>query len=85
MIFSWRTGWTSHIPAKAKSGRLSSSANRWVTFGRLSVHSQNELAGTRQRQPALSHPRQYGDLRLRTFVTGALPRLGGGGNPSTSW
>jgi hypothetical protein len=34
------------IPAKAKSGRLSSSANQCVTFGRLSVHSQNDVAGT---------------------------------------
>ena len=52
------------IPAKAKSGRHSSSANQWVTFGWLSVHSQNEVAGTRQRHSALSHPRQIGRLQI---------------------
>jgi hypothetical protein len=67
--------------ANANSGRLSSSANQWVTFGRVSVHSQNDVAGTKQRHSALSHARQYGDFKLRTFVTGTVPRFGGGGKP----
>jgi hypothetical protein len=46
-----------------------------------SIHSQKEVAGTRQRHSALSQPRQYGDFRLRTFVTGTAPRFGGGGKP----
>jgi hypothetical protein len=54
---------------------------KWVTFGRLSVHSQNDVAGTRQRHSGLSQKRQYGDFRLRTLVTGAGPRFGGGGKP----
>jgi hypothetical protein len=53
-----------------------------VSFERVSVLSQNDVAGTRQRHSALSQPRQRGDFRLRTFVTGALPRWGGGGSPS---
>jgi hypothetical protein len=36
------------MPAKAKSGRLSSRANQFVTFGRQSVHSQNDVAGVRR-------------------------------------
>jgi hypothetical protein len=46
------------LPAKANSGRLSSSANQCVTFGRLSVHSQKDVAGTKQRHSDFSHPRQ---------------------------
>src|SRR5262245_51444155 len=69
------------MPANAKSGRLSSSANQCVTLGRVSVHSQNDVAGTRHRHSAFSHPPQYGDFRLGTLVTGTVPRFGGGGNP----
>jgi hypothetical protein len=43
-----------HIPAKAKTDRLSLSANQCVTFGQLSVHSQNDVAGTRQRHSAFA-------------------------------
>jgi hypothetical protein len=43
-----------HMPAKANSGQLSSSANQRATFGRLSVHSQNDVAGTKQRHSAFN-------------------------------
>jgi DNA-binding XRE family transcriptional regulator len=46
------------MPANANNGRDSSRANQWGTLGLLSVYSQNEVAGTRQREPRLSHPRQ---------------------------
>jgi len=45
-------------PAKANKGRLSSRANQCVILGRLSVHSQNEVAGINERHCGLSHPRQ---------------------------
>ena len=32
--------------------------NQCVTCGRLSVHSQNEISGVRQRDLALNHPRR---------------------------
>jgi hypothetical protein len=32
--------------------------NQCVTLGRLSVHSQNDVAGTRQRHSAFNQPRQ---------------------------
>jgi hypothetical protein len=69
------------IPAKANGARSTSSANQCGTFGVLSVYSQNEVAGTRQRHSGFSHPRQYGEATLRTFVTGRPPMFGGGGNP----
>jgi hypothetical protein len=60
-------------PTKAKSGRLSSRANQCVTFGRASVHSQNEVAGTRQRCCGPSHGRQCGEAAFLTLVIGRLP------------
>lgn len=53
--------------------RISGPEREELILRRLSVHSQKEVAGTRQRHSALSQPRQSGDLRLRTLVTGALP------------
>ena len=71
------------MPANQKSGRSSRSANQWVTLGRLSVHSQKLVTGTRQRCSGFSHGRQKLLFRLRTLVTGREP-LGGGGNPQRS-
>jgi hypothetical protein len=81
-IGRWRSH-NRHMPAKANSGRLSSSANQCVTFG-----PQNDVAGTKQRHSAFNQPRQYGGSRLRTFVTGAVLRFGGGREPQriiVSW
>jgi hypothetical protein len=52
-----------------------------VTFGLASVHSQKLVAGTKHLNSGFSHSRQYGLLTLPTFVTGRVPKLGGGGNP----
>jgi hypothetical protein len=46
------------IPAKAKGGRVSSRANQRGTLGLESVHSQNDVAGTKQRNSGLSQLRQ---------------------------
>jgi hypothetical protein len=68
------------IPAKAKSGRLSSSPNQiGVFFGFASAFSQNALTGTRQRFNEPSQRRQWGLDVLRIFVIGALPNCGGPG------
>src|SRR5688572_21296652 len=65
------------MPAKAKDVLSSSKANQCGTFGRESVHSQNDVAGIRQRYFAwLSQLRQYGLFVLRTLVTGRVPRFG---------
>src|SRR5687768_5854456 len=69
------------MPAKAKGGRVSSRANQCGTFGLVSVHSQNDVAGTRQRNSGFSQLRQYELFVLRTLVTGLGPPLGGGGKP----
>src|SRR5271165_161942 len=65
------------IPAKKASGRLSSKANQ--TGGRdpsgSASFSENEENGTTQRLSTPSHGRQWGDERLRMFVTpGSLLR-----------
>src|SRR5262249_36852603 len=43
--------------------------NHVGTLGVLSVYSQNDVAGTRQRFSSLSHPRQCGEETLRMLVT----------------
>jgi hypothetical protein len=47
------------MPAKASSGRSSSSANRTGVFlGLVSAYSEKEETGTRQRNAGLSQSRQ---------------------------
>src|SRR5690242_1702193 len=75
-----------HIPAKANSGRLSSSANHTTSFFFVSgfgsgAYSAKLLAGTRHRFSGFSQPRQCGDDVLRMLVTGAAPVRGDGGMP----
>src|SRR5690348_14711936 len=75
-----------HIPAKANSGRLSSSANHTTSFFFVSgfgsgAYSAKLLAGTKHRFSGLSHMRQCGEEVLRIFVTGGPPVRGGGGIP----
>jgi hypothetical protein len=61
-------------PAKANKGLSSPGANQMgVSRGFVSAYSQNDVAGTRQRFPLPSHPRQCGLLTLRMLVTGAPP------------
>src|ERR1700722_16505370 len=56
-------------PAKANSGRSSLSANHvGVLRGFVSAYSQKLVAGTRQRLPAESQPRQCGLETLRMLV-----------------
>jgi hypothetical protein len=70
------------MPAKANSGRPSSRPNHTgLFFGLVSAYSLKDEAGTRQRNCSFSHGRQYGEAALRTFVTGCVPTLGGGGKP----
>ena len=46
------------MPSKKKGGRASDSANQVGVFrGLVSAHSQKDVAGTRQRNSALSQPR----------------------------
>ncbi len=60
------------MPAKANSGRSSSSANQvGVFFGLVSAYSQNEFTGTRQRFAGPSRRRQCGLFVLRMLITGA--------------
>ena len=66
------------MPAKAKSGRSSPSANQCVTLGAVSVHSQNEVAGTRQRQRGSSQGCHHALFTLRILVTGLPPACGEG-------
>ena len=66
------------MPAKAKSGRLSSSANHVGVFrGFVSAHSQKELTGTKHRLSGTSQLRQCGLFVLRMLVTVAPPNFGG--------
>src|ERR1700760_814847 len=74
------------MPAKAKSGLSSFSANQTTSFFFVSgfgsgAYSAKLLAGTRQRFSGLSQARQCGEEVLRMFVTGKLPARGGGGMP----
>src|SRR3954471_11208581 len=70
------------MPAKANSGRSSSRANHTgVLRGLVSAYSLKAETGTRQRYSGFSQGRQYGEATLRTFVTGCVPTLGGGGKP----
>src|SRR5712691_1723104 len=74
------------MPAKAKSGRSSFSANQTTSFFLVSgfvsgAYSAKLLAGTRHRLSGLSQPRQCGDDVLRMLVTGGPPLRGGGGIP----
>ena len=69
-------------PAKANSGRSSLSANHvGVLRDFVSAYSQNDVAGTRQRFLAESHPCQCGLATLRMLVTGWPPNCGGPGMP----
>jgi hypothetical protein len=46
------------MPAKAPVGSASPRANHRMLFGVVSVHSLNEVKGTKQRHSGFSHPRQ---------------------------
>ena len=62
------------IPAKQNSGRSSARANQVGVFrGLVSSHSQNDVAGTRQRLAGPSQRRQCGLAVLRIFVTAVVP------------
>src|SRR6478752_7232131 len=74
------------MPAKANSGRSSSSANHTTSFFFVSgfgsgAYSAKLLAGTRHRLSGFSQPRQCGDDVLRMLVTGGPPVRGGGDMP----
>src|SRR5258705_13835746 len=74
------------MPAKAQSGRSSSSANHTTSFFFVSgfgsgAYSAKLLNGTKQRFSGLSQPRQCGDDVLRMLVPGGPPNFGGGGIP----
>ena len=74
------------MPAKANSGRLSSSANQTMSFLPVSgfgsgSYSAKLFAGTRHRFSGFSQPRQCGEVVLRMLVTGKPPARGGGGMP----
>jgi hypothetical protein len=61
-------------PAKASSGLSSFNANQvGVLSGLVSAYSQNEVAGTMQRLPTPSQPRQCGLAIFRMSVTGWPP------------
>jgi hypothetical protein len=64
------------IPAKAQSGRLSSSANHVAVFlGFVSAYSQNDVEGTRHRLSGFSQRRQCGLVVFLMLVIGAQPKL----------
>jgi hypothetical protein len=74
------------IPAKANSGRASSSANHTTSFLPVAgfgsgAYSEKLLAGTKHRFSGLSQPRQCGDDVFLMLVTGKPPARGGGGMP----
>jgi hypothetical protein len=79
-----------HIPAKAKSGRLSSRANQTTSFFPVAglgagAYSAKLLAGTRQRFSGLSQPHQWGDDVLRMLVTGKPPARAGEAACPIAW
>src|SRR4051812_42523455 len=62
------------IPAKAASGRLSSSANQvGVLRGLVSAYSQKDVNGTMHRDDGPSQRRQCGLFVFRMLVTCAPP------------
>jgi hypothetical protein len=74
------------IPANAKSGRYSLSANHTTSFFLVTglgygAYSEKLVTGTKHRLSGFSQPRQCGDAVLRMLVTGGRPSLGGGDIP----
>jgi hypothetical protein len=70
------------MPAKAKGGRRGRRARTSAALSaESSAYSAKEVAGTRQRNSALSQARQLELPVLRTLVTDRAPKCGSGRNP----